>query len=317
MSLTDITSVEDSMRIFVTGASGWIGSATTRRLIADEHQVAGLARSDRSAAAIAAAGAEPVAGTLEDLDVLAARAADSDAVVHLGFRHDLAFSGDFAGAVATDRAAIDAFGEALAGTGRMLLVASGTLGLAPGRVGTEADSPDPAAHPRIANAYAALALAERGVHPVVVRFAPTVHGEGDHGFIATLAQIARDTGISGYLGDGGNRWAAVHRDDAADLVVRAVGAAPAGAVLHATAETGVPLRAVAEAIGAALGVPAGEIPRERAGEHFRFLAGFIGADSPASSEQTRELLDWQPAGPTLCEDIAAGHYPGGVTAGRD
>jgi nucleoside-diphosphate-sugar epimerase len=295
------------MRYFVTGASGWIGSATVRELIVAGHQVAGLARSDDAASTVDAMGADVVRGSLGDLDLLAAEAARSDGVVHLAFRHDVAFTGDFATAVESDRRAIERFGEALAGTGRPLLIASGTLGLAPGRVGTEADRPDPAAHPRIANAYAALALADRGVRSIVVRFAPTVHGAGDHGFVATLVDIARESGVSGYLGDGGNRWPAVHRLDAADLVCRAVDRAPAGSVLHATDETGVETRAIAEAIGRQLDLPVAPIPNDRA-DHFRFLSGFFGMDAPASSDLTRELLGWQPSHPGLLAELDAGVY---------
>jgi nucleoside-diphosphate-sugar epimerase len=295
------------MRIFMTGASGWIGSPSTRSLVAAGHEVVGLARSDEAAAAVEAAGGTPVRGGLDDLTLLRAQAADSDGVVHLAFRHDIAFTGDFAGAAASDLAAIEALGDALAGSGNPLVIASGTLGLKPGGVGTERDLPDPAANPRIANAAATLDLAERDVRSVVIRFAPTVHGEGDHGFIATLVGIAREAGVSGYLGDGANRWPAVHVSDAADLVHRAVENAPAGSVLHATGEDGVTTKSIAEAIGAQLAVPVESIPAERA-DHFRFLAGFFGMDAPASSDITRELLGWNPTGPTLLEDINEGRY---------
>jgi len=228
------------MRIFLTGASGWIGSATTRELVAAGHEVLGLARTERAAAAVAQAGGTPVPGTLADLDLLAEQAAAADGVVHLAFRHDVAFAGDFQAAVDSDRQAIEAFGDALHGTDRPLLIASGTVGLADGRVGTEQDRPDVSAGPRADNAAATLALAERGVRSIVVRFAPTVHGAGgDPGFVTVLAQVARGTGIAGFVGEGRNRWPAVHRDDAAVLVRRAIESAPAGSVLHATAETGV------------------------------------------------------------------------------
>jgi nucleoside-diphosphate-sugar epimerase len=310
MSATVIIA-EVAMRVFVTGASGWIGSATTRALVAAGHEVVGLVRSDQAAAVVAAAGGSPVEGTLDDLDRLEKHAAEADAVVHLGFRHDVAFTGDFGAAVATDRRAIDTFGEALAGTGRALLIASGTLGLAPGRIGTEEDQPEASVHPRVANAYAALALADRDVRSIVVRFAPTVHGAGgDHGFVATLAQIARRRGVSGYLGDGRNRWAAVHRDDAADLVRRAIESAPARSVLHATAEPGVETRAIADALGRALHLPVAPIAADEAADHFGFLSEFFAQDAPASSDITQRLLDWTPTGPTLTADIAAGHYPG-------
>jgi len=296
------------MRIFVTGASGWIGSPTVERLLAAGHDVVGLARSDAAAAAVPA-GASVVRGSLADLDLLHTEAARSDGVLHLAFRHDIAFSGDFAGAVASDRAAIDAFGDALKGSDKPLLIASGTLGLPPGRVATEHDLPDPSVLPRMANAAATLDLAANGVRSVVIRYAPTVHGPGDHGFVATLVTIARETGVSAYPADGSNRWPAVHRVDAADLTALAVERAPAGTVLHATAEDGIPTRAIAEAIGRALGVPVA--PAEDPA-HFRFLASFFGMDAPASSELTRELLGWNPTGPTLLDELDAGVY----TAGR-
>ena len=296
------------MRIFVTGASGWIGTPSVRKLVEAGHAVNGLARSGRAAAVVAAGGATAVRGSLDDLDVLAAEAARSDGVVHLAFRHDIAFTGDYEGASASDRAAIDTFGTVLADSDRPLLIASGTLGLAPGRVGTERDMPEASANARHANAEATLALATRGVRSIVVRFAPTVHGTGDRGFVNTLVNIARETGVSGYLGDGTNRWPAVHVSDAADLVWRAIEKAPAGSVLHATAEEGIATRAIAETIGQHLSVPVAQIPAEKAMEHFRFLGGFFGTDAPASSSLTRESLDWQPTGPGLLEDIAAGAY---------
>ncbi len=296
------------MRIFLTGASGWIGSPTTSKLIDAGHQVIGLARSDQAAATVAGLGAGVVRGSLDDLDLLRAEAARSDGVVHLAFRHDVAFSGDYQAAADSDRLAIEALGSSLEGSDRPLIVASGTLGLAPGRVGTERDRPDPSQHPRIQNAYTALALADRGVRSVVIRFAPTVHGVGDHGFIATLVDIARDTNVSAFIGEGANRWPAVHRFDAADLVARAVEKSPAGSVLHATAETGVPTRDIAAAIGRQLGLPVAPIPVEQAAGHFRHLGQFFAADAPASSDLTRELLDWQPTGPGLLADIDAGRY---------
>jgi nucleoside-diphosphate-sugar epimerase len=299
------------MQVFVTGASGWIGSATVAELLGAGHQVIGLARSADSAAALTAAGARPLRGDLDDLDTLRAAAADSDGVVHLAFKHDIAFTGDFQGAVAADRRAIAAFGDALAGSDRPLLIASGTLGLAPGRVGTERDLPDPDANPRIANAHAALSLVDRGVRSSVVRFAPTVHGAGDHGFIATLVNIAREKRIAAYLGDGSNRWPAVHRLDAAHLVRLAFEKAPAGAVLHATDEDGIATRLIAEAIGRQLNVPVAAIPAEQAADHFGFLADFFAMDAPASSVLTRELLGWTPTRPGLLADLDEGRYTTG------
>jgi nucleoside-diphosphate-sugar epimerase len=295
------------MRIFVTGASGWIGSAVAKELLSAGHQVVGLARSDASAEKVAALGAEVRRGELDDIEGLRAAAAESEGVVHLGYNHDFS---DMPGAARTDRAAIAAMGEALEGTGAPLVMASGTLGLNPGHVGTEDDHPDPAAHPRVANAAFALGLADRGVRPIVARFAPTVHGPGDYGFIAVLAGVAREKGVSAYIGDGTNRWPAVHRLDAARLVALAVDHAPPATVIHATAEDGVPAREIAEAIGRSLDVGATSIAPEDAAAHFGWIGGFFAADAPASSAKTRELLGWEPTHPTLIEDLDAGHYAG-------
>lgn len=299
------------MRIFVTGASGWIGSALVPELIDAGHQVVGLARSSASADALTAAGAEVVRGTVDDLDVLGANAAASDGVVHLAFKHDLAFTGDYQGAAEADRRAVDTFGDALAGTDRPFVLASGLVGMKPGQVSTERDLPTIDGSPtsvRAATAAAALALASRGVRSSVVRLAPTCHGEGDIGFMATLVGIARAQGVSGYLGDGTNRWAAVHRLDAALLFRLAVEKAPAGSVLHGVDEEGIALHDVAEVIGRHLDVPVTSIPSEAAAGHFTWLSTFLGVDAPASSALTRELLDWRPTRPGLLEDLAKGHY---------
>ncbi|MEV6423970.1 SDR family oxidoreductase [Streptomyces sp. NPDC051662] len=299
------------MRIFMTGASGWIGSAVVPELIDAGHQVVGLARSDASAAALTAARAEVVRGTVDDLGVLREAAAASDGVIHLAFKHDIAFTGDFRGAAEADRRAVDAFGDALAGTDRPLVVASGTGGVTPGRVATERDMPTLDGSPislRAATARAVLALAPRGVRSSVVRLSPTCHGEGDQGFMATLVAIARAKGVSGYLGDGANRWPAVHRLDAARLFRQAVEKAPAGSVLHGVAEEGVAIRDIAEVIGRHLDVPVTSVAPQAAAEHFTWLSAFLGHDSPASSSLTRELLDWQPTQPGLLEDLDKGHY---------
>jgi nucleoside-diphosphate-sugar epimerase len=293
------------MRVFVTGASGWIGSAVVSELLDSGHQVVGLARSDAAAAAVTALGAEVLRGDLDDLDSLRRGAAASDGVVHLGYNHDFSRMPQ---AAQTDLLAIEAIGTALAGTGRPLAIASGTLGLAPGRVGTEQDKPDPSLHPRIANAQTAMSFVERGVRSLIVRFAPTVHGTGDHGFMAALVGIARDKRVSAYIGDGTNRWPAVHRLDAGNLVRLALDKAPAGSVLHATADEGVPTRVIAEAIGRGLGVPVASIPADEAEEHFSWLGSFFGVDAPASSTLTRELLGWEPIHPGLIEDLDKGHY---------
>lgn len=304
------------MRVFVTGASGWIGSAVVPELIGAGHQVVGLARSEASAEALEAAGAEAHRGSLDDLESLKSAAEASDGVIHLAFKHDLAFSGDFPGAAEADRRAIEAFGEALAGSDRPFLIASGTLGLAPGRVATEEDGrgdSDAAAlmggaETRMANAQTTLSFVSRSIRSSVVRLPPTVHGDGDNGFMAFTIGIAREKGLSGYIGDGSNRWPATHRLDAARLFRLGLESAPAGSVLHAIAEDGVPIREVAEVIGRHLDLPVASVSPDDAGEHFGWLAGFLAADSPASSALTRGLLGWQPTHAGLIEDLDEGHY---------
>jgi nucleoside-diphosphate-sugar epimerase len=303
------------MRVFITGASGWIGSALVPELIDAGHEVVGLARSDASADALTAAGAEVQRGSLDDLDSLARGAEGSDGVVHLAFKHEIAFSGDFQGAADADRRAVERLGEVLAGSDRPFLIASGTLGLAPGRVATEADGQAVAPAPggggpqtRLGTAQVTLALASRGVRSSVVRLPPTCHGDGDSGFMATLVAIARDTGVSGFLGDGSSRWPATHRLDVAHAFRLALEKAPAGSTLHAVAEEGVPIRGIAEVIGRHLELPVVAIPAEEADRHFGFLAGFLGLDAPASSALTRRLLGWQPTELGLLDDLDEGHY---------
>jgi nucleoside-diphosphate-sugar epimerase len=305
------------MRVFVTGASGWIGSAVVPELIDAGHQVIGLARSDASADALTAAGAEMHRATLDDLDGLREATATSDGVIHLAFKHDIAFSGDFQGAADADRRAVETIGETLAGSDRPFVIASGTLGVAPGRVASEQDGHDsnPAVaawgggpQTRWATAELVLSLGSRGVRSSVVRLPPTNHGDGDNGFVAALVGIARDKGVSGYIGDGTNRWPAVHRLDSARLFRLALEQAPAGSTLHAVADEGVPIRDIAEVIGRHLNLPVLSISPEDAGEHFAWLAGFLAADSPASSALTRELLGWQPTHPGLIADLDQGHY---------
>jgi nucleoside-diphosphate-sugar epimerase len=305
------------MRVFVTGGSGWIGSAVVPELLRAGHEIVGIARSDASADALAAAGIEVRRGSLGDLEVLREEAGASDGVVHLAFDHELAFrGGDFQAAADADRRAIETFGDALAGSGRPLVLASGTLWVAPGRLATERDGHEPDSvdprqgglRTRWETSEITLALAGRGVRSSIVRLPPTVHGAGDHGFMASLVGIARDTGVSGYIGDGANRWPAVHRLDAASLFQRALDAAPAGSTLHAVADEGIPVREIAEAIGRQLAIPVVSIPAEEAAAHFTWLAPLLGIDAPASSALTRELFDWQPTHPGLIEDLEQGRY---------
>jgi len=306
------------MRVFVTGASGWIGRAVVPELTGAGHEVLGLARSDAAAATLRAAGVEVLMGSLDDLHTLRDAAATSDGVIHLAFKHDIAFSGDFAGAADADRRAIEVFGEALAGTGKPLVIASGLLGLAPGRVATERDgltaeagggeAPISGAERRLANAQLTLAFAERGVRSSIVRLPPTCHGDGDNGFIPTAIGFAREKGAAAYVGDGANRWPAVHRDDAARVFRLALEAAPAGAALHAIGDEGVPIRAVAEVFASHLGVPAVSVTPEQAGEYVGWLGGFWGLDSPASAQITRDLLGWEPTRPGLIADLEQDHY---------
>jgi nucleoside-diphosphate-sugar epimerase len=293
------------MRVFVTGASGWIGSAVVTELLTAGHEVLGLARSDRSADAVTALGARVHRGSLDDVESLRAGAEQADGVVHLGYHHDFS---EMELAARLDRSAIEAFGDVLAGTDGPLVIASGVVGLGGGGLATERDTPDPASHVRVANAAAALALADRGVRSMAARFAPTVHGPGDHGFVATLVDLARRHGFAGYIEDGANHWPAVHRRDAAVLVRLGVESAPAGSVLHAVDEEGIPTREIAEAIGRSVGVPARSVPAAQAAEHFGWLGGFFGMDSVVSSALTRDLLGWKPVQPGLIAVIDAGGY---------
>ena len=300
------------MRVFVTGASGWVGSALVPELIGAGHEVTGLARSDASAAALTAAGATPVAGTLDDLEVLKSASAAADGVVHLAFKHDIAFTGDFDGAADADRRAVETMADALAGSGRPFVLASGVAGLVAGRPATELDGRDLASLPplppgpatRQGTSVLTLELANRDIRSSVVRLPITTHGEGDQGFTASLVALAREKGVAGYVGDGANRWPAGHRVDAAHLFRLALEEAEPGTVLHAVAEEGVELRAIAEVIGRHLTVPVIAMPPE----HFGWMAMFVGIDGPASSTLTRERFRWQPTQPGLLDDLDKGHY---------
>jgi nucleoside-diphosphate-sugar epimerase len=236
--------------------------------------------------------------------------AESEGVIHLGFIHDF---DHFEASIKTDRRAIDTIGAALEGSGRPFVLASGTLGISPGRLATEEIPFDPGVHPCTANAVVALGWAERGVRVSFVRLSPTVHGKGDHGFVKRLVDIARERRLSGYIGDGTNRWNAVHRLDAARLFVSALEAAPPGGILHAVGDEAVPVRAIAEIIGKKLGVPVASVTPEAAGAHFGWLARFLALDQPASSAITREKMGWNPTHPGLIEDLEEGHYFDGGT----
>jgi nucleoside-diphosphate-sugar epimerase len=291
------------MRVFVTGASGFIGSAVLSELIDEGHQVVGLARSESSAQAIDAAGAQAHRGDLENLDSLRAGAADADGVIHLAFNHDFTA---YSGAAETDRRAIETLGEVLEGSDRPFVVTSGLAGFALGRTMTEDDAADPSS-PRFSE-QAALAFTSRGVRVSVLRLPPSVHGEGDHGFVPRLIDIAREKGVAAYPGDGSNRWPAVHRFDAARLFRLALESAPAGSRLHAIGDEGVPVREIAGAIGRHLTLPVTGIAPENAFDHFGWIGGFFSLDLPASSTLTSEQFDWQPTQPGLLEDLEQGHY---------
>ena len=283
------------MKVFVTGASGFIGSAIVRDLIEAGHQVRGLARSDASAAQVASAGAEVQYGSLDDLDSLRSAAAASDGVIHTAFMHDFA---NFARAAEMDMRAIETIGAALEGSNRPFVVTAGILQLAIlGRLVTEEDVSNPTI-PRVPSENAAIALAERGVRSSVVRLPPSVHGQGDHGFVPTLITVARTKGVAAYPGDGSNHWPAVHRLDAARLFRLALESAPAGSRLHGVAEEGVPVREIASVI----------VPVEEASGHFGFLGNFFSVDSTASSALTQRWLGWHPVQPGLLADLDQEYY---------
>ncbi|RKH06801.1 SDR family oxidoreductase [Corallococcus carmarthensis] len=291
------------MRVFVTGASGFIGSAVVPELLGAGHQVVGLARSDASARALEAAGAEVHRGSLDDPDSLRAGAAKADGVIHLAFIHDFS---KFQDSIRADTRAIEVMGAVLEGSHRPLVIASGLLGLAPGRTAVETDAPPKMG--RGASEELMLALATRGVRTSIVRLAPSVHGQGDHGFVPHLIHSARQKGVSIYVGEGANRWPGVHRLDAARLFRLALERAPAGSKLHAAADEGVPTRDIASVIGRRLGVPVVSKKPEEAGDFVGFLGAFFGFDAPASSALTREQLGWRPVEPGLLADIDNDYY---------
>ncbi|MFE6074263.1 SDR family oxidoreductase [Paenibacillus sp. NPDC057886] len=295
------------MKVFVTGATGWIGSAAVDELLRAGHKVFGLARSDASAASLEAKGAIVLRGDLDDLDSLRRGATEADAVVHLANKHDWANPAESDRA---ERAAVETLAEALVGTDRPFMVANGMSGLVQGRSVLETDS-SPAVGPDSARGGAenlALDYIGRGVRTIIIRFAPTVHGIGDWGFVNFLVNAARKQGVSGYIGDGSNTWSAVHRSDAAKLIRLGLEKAPAGSRLHAVGEEAITTRRIAEAIGHSLGIPVKSIAPEEAQSHFGFVGSFFKLSMTGSSEWTSELLAWKPAGPTLAEDITAGAY---------
>jgi nucleoside-diphosphate-sugar epimerase len=292
------------MRLFVTGATGFIGTAVVRELIGAGHQVLGLARSAAAAKSLVAAGADVHRGSLEDLESLRSGAAAADGVIHTAFIHDFT---NYGPAAEADRRAIEALGSALVGSDRPLIVTSGSLlAQRQGPLATEADAHNPN-FPRKSE-EAALALSARGVRASVLRLPPSVHGNGDHGFVPQLISIAREKGVSAFIGDGLNRWPAVHRLDAAHLYRLILEKCSVGATYHGVADEGVPTREIAEAIGRGLNVPVVSKSPEEAADHFGWIARFFGIDGPASSAQTQQRLGWRPVQPGIIADLNAEHY---------
>jgi nucleoside-diphosphate-sugar epimerase len=295
------------MRIFVTGATGFVGPAIVKELISAGHEVVGLARSDAAEKLLVIAGAQAYRGDLEDLESMRDGAANADAVIHTAFNHDFS---NFKNSCETDRNVIKAFGNVLAGSDRPLVVTS-AIGILPqGELVTEKTVPlsGSTAHPRAASEGAARISAKHGVKVSVIRLAPTVHGENDHNFIPTLIKLAKDKGVSAYVGEGNNRWPAVHRLDAARLFRIVLENGVAGSLYHAVAEEGIPFREIAGVIGKQLGIPIVSITPEEAVNHFGWFANFASIDIPASSQLTRAQLEWQPTEPGLIQDMSLSHY---------
>ncbi|SIS18669.1 SDR family oxidoreductase [Williamsia sterculiae] len=299
------------MRVFVTGATGWIGTATVHELISAGHDVVGLARSDSSADRLRTAGAAALPGDLDDLESLRRGAVGADAIIHLANKHDWADPG---GTDRAERAAVESMLEVVSGTDKAFLVANGLSGLVVGRAAVESD-PSPAIGPgadRGGSENLVLDAAHDGVRGMAIRFAPSVHGHGDWGFVRFLADIAVERGVSGYIDEGTTLWSAVHRHDAARLIRLGIEIAPSGARLHAVAEQEISTRAIAEALGSALDVPIVSIAGDDADQHFGFMAEFFGSSMTGTSATTRSLTGWEPTQPRLIDDIRSGAYSGRV-----
>jgi nucleoside-diphosphate-sugar epimerase len=297
---------ELTIRVFVTGATGFIGSAIVQELIEAGHEVVGLARSDQAAAAVEAAGAGVHRGNIDDLDSIRSGAATADGVIHTAYSHDFS---EIEKAAQANLGAIETLGSALESSGRPLVITTGTALIRPGTVVTEEDSPDPHTAPPLAGAeHIVMELASRGVRSAIVRPGITVHGEGDHGFVPVLIDVARTKGVSAYIDDGSNRWPAVHRLDAARVYRVALEHGPADSAFHAVAEEGVPTREIAEVIGRHLELPVISIAPEQAADHFGWIGALFALDVPASSRLTQQRLGWQPTHPGLIEDLETGHY---------